>query len=169
MLKAEIIRPKYESRGWVEQEHRWNTCNCIDIARELLHYEDIELLVTDMELIERVKNKSLDGHMESMEVHNFNVALAASRLAAASIITSIEELYIDHMNEDFSSVRNLSHLVRIVKNGVYLTYLTIKEFSAYFSHICCKELDFLFHEEIHTDKDIDSLTKVLNDRVRTQN
>ena len=118
-----------------------------------------------MELIERVKNKSLDGHMESMEVHNFNVALAASRLAAASIITSIEELYIDHMNEDFSSVRNLSHLIRIVKNGVYLTYLTIKEFSAYFSHICCKELDFLFHEEIHTDKDIDSLTKVLNDRV----
>ena len=52
-----------------------------------------------------------------------------------------------------------------MKNGVYLTYLTIKEFSAYFSHICCKELDFLFHEEIHTDKDIDSLTKVLNDRV----
>ena len=52
MLKAEIIGPKYKIRGWVEQEHSWKTCNCINIGRELVLYEDIELLVHDMEIIE---------------------------------------------------------------------------------------------------------------------
>merc|ERR1719342_476496 len=32
MMKADIIGPKYKSIGWVEQEHRWITCNCINIS-----------------------------------------------------------------------------------------------------------------------------------------
>ena len=103
MLKAEIIRPKYQSIGWVEQEHMWNTCNCIDIARELVPYEDDELLVHDMEVGESIKYKTSDGE-DNMEIYRFEVAEAVSRLAAASIISSIDGLEVEFFFEDLSSV-----------------------------------------------------------------
>jgi len=164
MLKAEIIRPKYQSIGWVEQEHMWNTCNCIDIARELVPYEDNELLVHDMEVGESIKYKTSDGE-DNMEIYRFEVAEAVSRLAAASIINSIDGLEVEFFLEDLSSVKNISHLVRIVKDGIYLDQVTIKDFSTFFSHICCKTLEFFMHTNILTDKDIDSLTEVLNNGV----
>jgi len=164
MLKAEIIRPKYQSIGWVEQEHMWNTCDCIDIARELVPYEDNELLVHDMAVGESIKYKTSDGE-DNMEIYRFEVAEAVSRLAAASIISSIDGLEVEFFLEDLSSVKNISHLVKIVKDGIYLDQVTINDFSTFFSHICCKTLEFFMHSNILTDKDIDSLTEVLNNGV----
>ena len=57
MLKADIIGPKYKSIGWVEQEHSWKTCNCINIASEFIPYADIERLDHDMGIVESIKYK----------------------------------------------------------------------------------------------------------------
>ena len=167
MLKAEIIRPKYQSIGWVEQEHMWNTCNCIDIARELVPYEDNELLVHDMEVGESIKYKTSDGE-DNMEIYRFEVAEALSRLAAASIISSIDGLEVEFFFEDLSSVKNISHLVRIVKNMIYLTDVHCEDFSIISKNMFCKKLKIFMDMETQmmlTDEDINSLTEVLIDRV----
>jgi len=164
MLKAELIGPKYKSRGWVEQEHDWNTCNCINIASELVPYEDIDLLVHDMEVLESTKYKLSDGEDLMVIYRWFEDAEAVSRLAAASIIISIDNLEFSQIR-DLSSVKNLSHLVRIVKDKLLLDYVTIKDLPNFFSHIWCNNLEFFMHEDILTDKDICGLTEVLNDRI----
>ena len=82
MLKAEIIGPNYKSRGWVEQDHSWKTCNCINIGRELVLYKDIELLVHDMEIIEDASWNSRQDSLETMEIITLEQA-KATRFAAA--------------------------------------------------------------------------------------
>jgi len=167
LLKAEIIGPKYKSIGWVEQEHSWKTCNCTNIASEFIPYDDIERLDHDMGIVESIK-QTYNGR-DSMYFSSAYEAEAASSLAASRIFTSIDELKIhslmDGLDGDFSSVKNLSHLLRIVKHGVYLINLTIKDLPTFFSHICCKELEFIEHKDTLTVKDINSLTEVLNDGV----
>jgi len=157
MLKAGILRPKFGSRGWVEQEHDWNTCNCFNIARELIFYEDIELLINDLE--------SLDE--DWIEISGLKKAEAISRLAAAKIITSIDNLQIFGFIYDLSSLKNLSHLLRIVKDGLYLINVTINDIPTFFSHIRCTKLDIsmLWDMDYFSDKDIESLTEVLNNKV----
>jgi len=167
LLKAEIIGPKYKSIGWVEQEHSWKTCNCINIASEFIPYADIERLDHDMGIVESIKYK--ENGRDIMYISSASVTEAASSLAASRIFTSIDELKIRHFDGDFSSVKNLSHLLRIVKHGVYLISVTIKDLPTLFSHICCKVLEFIFHEDTFTVEDINSLTEVLNDGVEKFN
>jgi len=167
LLKAEIIGTKYKSIGWVEQEHSWKSCNCINIASEFIPYDDIERLDHDMGIVERIK-QTYNGR-DRMYLSSAHEAEAASSLAASRIFTSIDELNIHHFDGDFSSVKNLSHLLRIVKHGVYLTNVTTKDLPTFFSHICCKELFFFNHEDTYlytfTVQDINSLTEVMNDGV----
>jgi len=165
MLKAEIIGPKYKSRGWVEQDHSWKTCNCINIGRELVLYEDIELLVHDMEIIE---NASLNSRQDRLEIITLEEAKAAIRFAAAGILTTIDYLNLDiylRENDDFASVENMCLLVKITKNELFLQSNVSKHFINLFSHIHCTYLEVLFYEEILTDMEIKSLTEVLNDGV----
>jgi len=165
MLKAEIIGPKYKSRGWVEQEHSWKTCNCINIGRELVLYEDIELLVHDMEIIE---NASLKSRQNCLVIITLEEAKAATRFAAAGILTTIDYLNLDiylRENDDFASVENMCLLVKITKNELFLQSNVSKHFINLFSHIHCTYLEVLFYEEILTDMEIKSLTEVLNDGV----
>jgi len=183
MLKAEIIGPKYKSIGWVEQEHRWNTCNCINIAKKLVPYEDIELLINDKYILERPLypgysiscwgwKKSSDGQTE-LEISMLEQAEAASRQAAAGIITSLDNLTFHEFYEDLSSVKNISHLVRIVKNMIYLTNVICKDFAILSRNMFCKKLEIyskssMIEQEsriMFTDEDIICLTEVLNDRV----
>ena len=42
MLKKDTIGPKYEGRGWIEGVHSINQCKCIDIARDLVIYNDMK-------------------------------------------------------------------------------------------------------------------------------
>jgi len=167
LLKAEIIGPKYKSIGWVEQEHSWKTCNCTNIASEFIPYDDIERLDHDMGIVESIK-QTYNGR-DSMYFSSAYEAEAASSLAASRIFTSIDELKIHYFDGDFSSVKNLSHLLRIVEDGVYLISVTIKDLPTLFSHICCKVLEFIFHEDTFTVEDINSLTEVLNDGVEKFN
>jgi len=163
MLKAEIIGPKYKSRGWVEQDHSWKTCNCINIGRELVLYEDIELLVHDMEIIE---NASLNSRQDRLEIITLEEAKAAIRFAAAGILTTIDYLNLDNFleeNDDIASVENIDLLVKITKDELVLQSNLV--ISNLFSHIHCTYLQVLFYEEILTDMEIKSLTEVLNDGV----
>jgi len=165
MLKAEIIGPKYKSRGWVEQEHSWKTCNCINIGRELVLYEDIELLVHDMEIIE---NASLKSRQNCLVIITLEEAKAATRFAAAGILTTIDYLNLDNFlreNDDFASVENIDLLVKITKNDLILQSNISKNFINLSSHIHCTYLEVSFYEEILTDMEIKSLTEVLNDGV----
>jgi len=176
MLKADIIGPKYKSIGWVEQKHRWNTCNCINIAREFVPYEDIELLVNDMDVLERplyqvlpisVWMKSSDGK-DSMEISTLEQAEAASRIAAARIITSIDNLCFDEFCEDLSSVKNISHLIGISKNKIDLIEVNCEDFANLSSNMFCKKLKIIMYNntrKMFTDKDIDNLREVLIERV----
>jgi len=165
MLKAELIGPKYKNIGWVEQEHSWNTCKCIDIAWELVPYDDLDRMEKDMEIVDDLKDYTpKDG--TSIEIYNeLEQPEAASRLAAAGILTDVDDLLFCEIKYDLSSVKNLSHLVRIVKNEVYLSDVNCKDYTTLFSHIYCKSLYFFMHKEILTDTDKNSLTEVLNQRV----
>jgi len=49
-LKTKLIGPKYKKIGWFKNKHTWNKCKCINIARDLVFYEDIELLDADADL-----------------------------------------------------------------------------------------------------------------------
>jgi len=174
MLKAEIIGPNYKSRGWVEQDHSWKTCNCINIGRELVLYKDIELLVHDMEIIEDASwNSSIEDaswnsrqdSLETMEIRTLEQAKAAIRFAAAGILTTIDFLHFNPFlceNDDIASLENIDLLVKITKNE--LLNLS-KNFINHFSHIHCTLLEVKFYEEILTDVEIKSLTEVLNDGV----
>merc|ERR1719300_1655268 len=164
MLKADIIGPKYKSIGWVEQEHRWNTCNCINIAKKLVPYEDIELLINDSCW---GRENSPDGQTK-LGISMLEQAEAASRLAAARIITSLQNLTFHRFYEDLSSVKNISHLVRIVKNMIYLKDVHCEDFSIVSKNMFCKKLKIFMDMEtqmMFTDDDINSLTEVLIDRV----
>ena len=49
-LKPKLIGPKYKKIGWFRNKHTWNKCKCINIARDLVFYEDLELLEADADL-----------------------------------------------------------------------------------------------------------------------
>merc|ERR1719419_2133655 len=144
MLKAELIGPNYKSRGWVEQEHDWNTCNCINIASELVPYEDIDLLVHDMKVLESTKDK-ISFREDLMEIYRWlEDAEAVSRLAAASIIISIDNLQFSQFFDDLSSVKNLSHLVRIVKDKLLLDCVIIKDLPNFFQSYLVQQFGVLY-------------------------
>ena len=52
-LKPEFIGPKYKKIGWVENEHSLNICKCINIARDLVLYDNIELMDADLKQEEK--------------------------------------------------------------------------------------------------------------------
>jgi len=165
LLKAEIIGPKYKNRGWVEKEHSWDTCKCINIAKELVPYDDLDQMENDLEIVEDLKYQSQDGEI-SIEISNqLGQLVAVSRLAAAGILTNIDDLDFYESKYDFSSVQNLGHLLRIVKNSVYVWNVICKDFTTLFSHISCKSLYFFMQKDILTYMDIDKLNEVLKHRV----
>jgi len=167
MLKADIIGPNYKNRGWVEQEHSWDTCRCIEITRELVPYDDLDQMENDMEIVEYLMYPSQAYHGEtSIEIKNdLEHPEAASRLAAAGILTNIDDLDFCEFKHNLSSVENLGHLVRIVENEVFFADAICKDFSTLFSDISCKSLYFLMHKEILQDSDINRLGEVLKHRV----
>ena len=99
---------------------------------------------------------------------NLKEVEAASRQAAAGIITSIDNLTFHEFYEDLSSAENISHLVRIVKNMIYLKDVHCEDFSIVSKNMFCKKLKISMNMETQTmfmDEDINSLTEVLIDRV----
>merc|ERR1712029_92747 len=99
MLKKDTIGPKYEGRGWIEGVHSINQCRCIDITRDLVIYNDMKQLNSDLELLESLVKidapEQVKNEMEFLKLTNYVRLLlrcetlpeiqAASRLAAAGI------------------------------------------------------------------------------------
>jgi len=176
-LDPKFIGPKYEKIGWVKKKHTWNICKCINLARDLVFYDDIELLDADLKLIygdrrrknwrEVLRNNYLIQHIEEAE--------AFIRLIAAGIIFKLKNLtFVDTYGLDLSTVQNLSLLVQSVKDNIDLNFAlkrTSRDFpkSKIFNHVNCKSISITTHRSRntgnYTDADIESLTEALNDRV----
>jgi len=165
-LMPHKIGPKYKKKkGWIEQAHSWNMCKCVDMVRELVLYDDQELLLRDLELtvknFKKIKRKLLLKNCEDAE--------AASSLAAARILTSIDQLNLasNTMKFDFSSERNIGHLVKIVKNRLVIHDGCNKDLPNILEHIHCRSLviRWCLHHKILSDADIKSLTGVLDNVV----
>jgi len=156
MLKRSIIGPKYEKRGWIEEDHSIGKCKCVEIARDLETYDDVELLNRDMELLEKIKygNDGLE-HPSLPEIE------AASRLAAAGIITSIRYLDFGEIEIDLPNIKHLSRLLRIVEWSFCLHEVTCKDLATIFSYINCEELEICHNLGDLTGAELESLTQVL--------
>jgi len=159
LVNAEVIRPKYKKIGWVEHRHSWNICKCINISRDLVLYDDYELLNRDMKRVE----VGPEVNRFFLRVDDEKFAEASSRLAAAGILQNIDILRFDDV--DLSRVKNLSYLVRIVNSVLNLTGDTFNiHRSNIFNHIDCEKLGIETHGFL-TVGDRKSLTEALNDRV----
>ena len=118
--------------------------------------------------MEIIENASLNSRQDDLVISTLEEAKAATRFAAAGILTTIDYLNLDiylRENDDFASVENMCLLVKITKNELFLQSNVSKHFINVFSHIHCTYLEVLFYEEILTDMEIKSLTEVLNDGV----
>ena len=87
-LERSILGPKYEDRGWHEEEHSMSDCLCFEIAKDVVFYDDVELLQRDIELIEMNTREKLHEFMD-IEEPNLEEVQAASRLSAAGIIWTL--------------------------------------------------------------------------------
>jgi len=178
-LMPNKIGPKYEKKGWIEQAHSWNMCNCVDMAREFVIYDDLELLARHLEVLDTNYNKDL----RTLTLKNFEDAEAVSSLAAARIFTNLYILVLAADLEadlaadlaslskkiDFSSVRNIGHLVKIVKNGVQILHGCNKDLSNILDHIQCRSLGIdiypYYAHVILSAADLKSITEVLDNVV----
>jgi len=158
-LKPEFIGPKYKKIGWVENEHSLNICKCINIARDLIFYDNIELMDADLKQVEKMK----------CFIVNVEEAEAFIRLVAAGIMTSLDNLYL--ANFDWTVVKNLSLLFKIVKTFISLKLednISGDWPKSAFNHINCESLVIKIMNPRNTGFGIFtdlSLNEVLNDRV----
>jgi len=169
-LMPNKIGPKYEKKGWIEQAHSWNMCKCVDMAKEFVIYDDLELLARHLEVLDTNYNKDL----RTLTLKNFEDAEAVSSLAAARIFTNIDILELPDFQTiskkiDFSNVRNIGHLVKIVKNGVQILHGCNKDLSNILDHIQCRSLiigiyPYVAHV-ILSAADLTSITGVLDNVV----
>jgi len=175
-LKPKLIGPKYKKIGWVKKQHTWNMCKCINIARDLVFYEDKELLEADAEL--DLKQNKYDEEdwifhksgeiteIDELYIHDKEEAKAFIRLAAAGFIDEIVHLeFVESETFDFSTVKNLGPLLKIVTCSIQMQF--VSKISKIFNHMNCGTL-YIWNtsfREIYTDADIETLNEVLNDKV----
>jgi len=175
-LKTKLIGPKYKKIGWFKNKHTWNKCKCINIARDLVFYEDKELLEADAELdLKQNKYDEEDWIFhksgEIKEIYDLYIydkeeAEAYIRLVAAGFIDEIGHLeFVESETFDFSTVKNLGLLLKIVTDTIHLQF--VSKISKIFNHINCGTLHIwnTSFREIYTYADIETLNEVLNDKV----
>jgi len=166
LLKRDIIRPLYESRGWIEAEHGMNNCNCIKVAMELVTYNDLQLLNSDLKLLES-KSKLNGGKLHELNVLTFpeiEEIEAYSRLSAAGVLTHIKEVII--LDIDFSSIKYIGHFISNVKDRLELIAGALEpDLSIIFPSINCRELEINSRWDPLTDAEIKGLNEILNSRV----
>jgi len=162
LVNAEIIGPVYKERGWVEHKHSWNICKCINISRDLVPYDDNELLDKDMKHVGReLKKYSFSRRVLSIE--DEKSAEASSRLAAAGILQKIDIL--SFVDVDLSHVKNLRYLARIAREIDFTGDIFKIHRSNIFNHFECERLH-IKNNGFLTDGGKKILTEALNDRVK---
>jgi len=189
-LKPEFMGPKYKTIGWVENEHSWSVCKCINMARDLVFYDNIELMDADLKQVEKFSTsedypgETLDDSendddndddneyiIDYVEANHVEEAEAFIRLAAAGIMTSLEVLTLADF--DWTVVKNLSLLFKIVNSYIHIDIILEDNISgdlskSAFNHINCWSLHVKVMNprntglRIFTDADIESLNEVLN-------
>ena len=50
MLNKKVAGTPYKLRGWIEEDHCWNECKCLDMTKDLVLYNNIELLNQDLKI-----------------------------------------------------------------------------------------------------------------------
>ena len=172
-LKPRFIGPKYKKIGWVKKVHSWYNCKCINISRDLAFYDDIELMAADVKQVKKLKK---EFEYEQFIIEHVEEAEAIIRLVAAGIMTTHDELSLTEWTGiDWSIVKNLNLLVKIVHGKFSLQLnddLTGELPKSVFNHINCETLiiQIMFRNNdfrIFTETEIEGVTKVLNDRVKT--
>jgi len=176
-LDPKFIGKKYQKIGWVKKKHTWNICKCINIARELVFYDDIELLDADLKRFNKRQRKYFKDIWKN-DVSQTEEAEAFIRLKTAGIISKLHELtFTDtYCGIDLSTVKNLSLLVQSVKGQINLDFVTHRSRDLIpkpkiFNRVNCKSFSIRNDASssngfgVYTDADIESLTEVLNDRV----
>ena len=162
-VKKSFLGPNYEERGWNEDEHSSiRFCDCIEIARDLVFYDDVELLHSDIELI-RMKHKGIYDELDDMEVSKLKEVQAASRLTAAGILITLRSLHCFQI--DLSSVKQLSHLVSLVDDDLTLNGVSLSSLLTVLRHVDCRKFEIEEHMPKLSEAEIKGLTEVLNSRV----
>jgi len=149
-LKHDFIGPKYMKIGWVENEHSLNICKCINIARDLVFYDNIELMEADWKQVEKFSisddddddiddndddednyndddedndnddNDNYDDNEDIIENEAYHVEEAE---ALIRLVAAGILTYLDDLtlaNFDWTVVKNLSILFKIVNGYIYL-------------------------------------------------
>jgi len=177
MLDKETIGPKYKARGWIEEDHSWNECKCLEMLKNLVFYGDIEKLDDDLKVLYTTNHK-FEGYEYEEVAHLVRHGIidliltleqigeieAIGRLAAAGIITDIKGLSL--MNINLLDVKNVDHLLGVSKRYIGLVDIS-SDWSPVFDQINCKLLVIDCFEERgpFDDAELESLNKLLNERV----
>merc|ERR1719300_179063 len=87
-LKPKLNGPKFKKIGRVENEHTWNICECINIARDFVFYDDIELLEADLKELEKFSKPKKPGRKQLImcRIQKLNEAETFNRLFAAGMM-----------------------------------------------------------------------------------
>merc|ERR1719300_325233 len=93
-FKPKYIGPKFKKIGWVENEHTWNICECINIARDFVFYDDIEALEADLKELEKFTETKQPGTKQLITCHiqKLDEAETFNRLFAAGILIFLDNM-----------------------------------------------------------------------------
>ena len=165
-LKRSVSVCEYGDRGWIEEEHSMTDCLCVEIAKDLVFYGDVELLDSDVELLEKNQRgpRRIKLHeLVDLEEPKLEEVQAASRLSAAGILTSLR--YVFFLQIDLSSIKHLSYLVSNVYDILFLEDVTLNSLSEVFRHVKSRVFEISDHKPTLSDAEIKGLTNVLYSRV----
>jgi len=192
-LKKEITGPKYKSRGWIEEYHCWKECKCLNITRDLIFYDNIEMLDQDMKVFNTTVLESIlepykidskgpkamaDAKLAysrfetdeilppctDLSLQDIGTSDAVARLAAAGILTTIEDT-LTLRNINLLHIQNVSHLIRISSQQIRLEAIPLScDLSTIFNFINCRELDLWWQGSL-TDEELKSLAKLMDERL----
>jgi len=118
-FKPKLIGPKFKKVGKVENEHTWNICECINIARDFVFYDDIELLEADLKELEKFTKPKKPKRKQLIiyKIRKLDEAETFNRLFAAGILIFLDNLFsVDFIGLDWSwSILNKTNrLIRAI-------------------------------------------------------
>jgi len=184
-LKSDIIGPLFEKRGWIEAEHGMDQCKCIKMSIDLLIYDDLQILNSDLELFklyeaessfyEFLRSLRQEGdrfyEIDEIEYPELTEIQAFSRLSAAGVLNNIRNAIIgdDKLLSEVLSIKHVGQFLSNIKESLEilegLDYPQEYDLTNLFRWINCKEFTLAWHENAFSNAEIESLTEVLNRRV----
>merc|ERR1719342_484862 len=118
-FRPKYIGPKFKKLGWVENEPTWNICECINIARDFVFYDDIELLEADLKELEKFTKPKKPGRKQLIKckIQKLDEAETFNRLFAAGILIFLDNMVsVDFKGKliNWSIVNKTDRLIRAI-------------------------------------------------------